>query len=53
MNEIIQFFLNKKGVILAALAVMVLIAVLIACYDKWIQIWHDFGANLYHLLHSD
>ena len=42
---------NKAGWINAMLAVLFILA-LVTIFQKWNEIWYDFGRNLYHFFNS-
>lgn len=51
MEILIEFFTQHKKIIISSLAIILLLIVCIACYDRWTEIWYDFGRNLYYFFH--
>lgn len=56
LNELLVVEMQKreriqKG-IKNALLVGLVIIVIAAIYPSWCDMWHDFGENLYHMLHG-
>lgn len=52
MNNFNNFFnllsQNKNIIITAAIIILLVIAV-ICCFNKWTEIWFEFGKNIYYL----
>lgn len=42
---------TRKGIKTAVLVIFVII-VIAAIYPSWCDMWHDFGENVYHMLHG-
>lgn len=51
MEAITQFFMQHKKVLIAGISTIVLIFLLVSCYDTWCDMWYEFGQNLYYMLH--
>lgn len=55
LNALLAIQMQRKqqfwSTFFKAVGVIVLLAFIAAIYPKWTEIWHEFGQNLYHMLH--
>ena len=55
LNALLAIQMQRKQqfwrAVFTILGVIVLLAFVAAIYPKWTEIWHEFGQNLYHMLH--
>lgn len=42
---------NKAKIVGITLALLIII-IFVTCYDKWNEIWYEFGKNLYYLFNE-
>jgi hypothetical protein len=48
----LEFLLSNKEIVISVITAVILLIVAISCYPKWINLWHDFGKNLYYFLNK-
>lgn len=51
INNIINFLSSNKNTIISILTIIILIFVVMVCYNKWNDIFYEFGKNIYYLFH--
>lgn len=55
-NELLVLYANKisefKKTIGTVIAIILFILFIVAIYESWGDMWHEFGGNLYHLLND-
>ncbi len=56
LNQTLAISIQKKELakkkVLHALSIALAILFICAIYDSWADMWHDFGANIYHWIHG-
>ena len=55
LNALLAIQMQRKQqvrkTVLNIIGVVILLGFMAAIYPKWTEIWHEFGQNLYHMLH--
>lgn len=50
MAELYEWFVSNKDVIIKVVEAIAIICIIVACYPKWCDIWHQFGGSIYTLI---
>ena len=55
LNALLAIQMQRKqqfwSTVFKIVGVIILLVFVAAIYPKWTEIWHEFGQNLYHVLH--
>lgn len=55
LNALLAIQMQRKQqmwrIIIQVVGIIVLLAFVTAIYPSWNEMWHEFGQNLYHMLH--
>jgi len=52
LNKIFTFLSENRNIIITILIIAVLVISVICCFNKWTEIWHELGKNIYYLLNG-
>ncbi len=55
LNALLAIQMQRKqqlrNTVIKVIGIVVLILFIAAIYPRWTEMWHEFGQNLYHMLH--